>query len=323
MNNTKIYTAMVFTAFFWSGAFIAGKLCVPYIPTYTLTFLRFLFAAAVMAVVLMIQNKKTEGKVQEKKEGISPAKPYRLQKKHVPIFLFTGIVGMVGYHVFFFASLKYTTAINSSIIAAMNPSLTMILAALFLSLKVPARQAAGVILSFVGVVLTITGGDVGVLMTLSFNKGDILMFVAIICFAFYSVFSRAKAKDIPSTGLTFYSFLVCTIFLIPFVIWEKPWTFFGDIPSSAWLGVLYMSVFASVLGYLIQQVSFKRIGASRTNIFINVVPVFSIILAVIILGEELEIIKIFTAAMIICGVIMCQLPQKRKEIKKSHEGEDR
>jgi len=99
--------------------------------------------------------------------------------------------------------------------------------------------------------------------------------------------------------------------------------FFGDIPASAWAGVLYMSIFASVIGYLIQQVSFKKIGASRTNIFINVVPVFSIILAVIILGEQLEIIKIFTAAMIICGVIMCQLPQKRKEIKKSTEGENR
>ena len=68
-----------------------------------------------------------------------------------------------------------------------------------------------------------------------------------------------------------------------------------------------MSVCASVIGYMIQQIAIKEIGPSRTSIFINLVPVFSMILAVLILGETLEIVKLFTALLIIAGVCICQL----------------
>lgn len=75
--------------------------------------------------------------------------------------------------------------------------------------------------------------------------------------------------------------------------------------------VVYMSIFASVIGYLIQQISIRRIGPSRTSVFINLVPVFSILLSVLILSEELEPVKLITAAMIITGVFICQTERKQ------------
>ncbi|MCQ4638435.1 DMT family transporter [Anaerovorax odorimutans] len=300
-KGKNIYWLMVLAALFWAGAFIAGKFAVPYIPTFTLTFLRFFFASLVLFFLTAAARRKEGGKA------------FRLKREHVPVFLFTGIVGMFGYHVFFFIALKYTTAINSSIIGAMNPIVTTIIAALFLRAKIPGRQAVGIALSFIGVVLTISGASWQTLSSMSFNRGDLWMLAAVVCWAAYGVFSKSKGSKIPPFWLTYYSFLVCTLILIPFAVWEKPWRILGEIPAAGWIAVLYMSIFASVGGYLIQQIAIKRIGPSRTSIFINLVPVFSMALAVLILGETLEPVKLATAGIIIAGVCICQLSGRGEE----------
>ncbi|HVI42507.1 MAG TPA: DMT family transporter, partial [Anaerovoracaceae bacterium] len=197
-------------------------------------------------------------------------------------------------------------AINTSIIAATNPMVTTLLAIIFLRNKLKARQLFGILLSFIGVLLTITGADMKTLQNFSLNVGDIWMLAAVTAWAAYGVFSKSKGKDIPPIVLTYYSFLVCTILLIPFVLYEKPWEFLPSVPVSAHLAVLYMSIFPSVIGYLVQQMAIKEIGPSKASVFVNLVPVFSIILAVMILGETLEPVKLLTAALIIAGVYICQ-----------------
>lgn len=309
MKKNKIYSLMVLAAFFWSGAFIAGKYSVAYIPVFTLTFLRFFPAAILMYIAMRVTNC-----------------PYRLNKTHVPIFLMTGMIGMFGYHILFFSCLKYTTAINSSIIGAMNPIVTVIIAFIALRQKLSRRQAAGICLSFAGVFLTITGADLHVIRMLNFNKGDILMMLAVICWAAYGVISSsAMSSDKPTApilpmALTFYSFIVCLIALVPFVVMERPWTFLPKLPAASFVAALYMAVFPSFIGYLIQQFSIKEIGAGRTSVFINLVPVFSTLLAILLLDETLQPIKFFTAWAIIAGVIITQ-DEKHLFGNKSDDGE--
>lgn len=293
MTKNKIYILMTCSAVFWAGAFIAGKYTVPYIPTFTLTFLRFFYAT----IILFFVMKRT-------------AVDFKLKKDKVPVYLFTGIVGMFGYHVLFFTALKYTTAINTSIIAATSPMMTTLLAVVFLRSRLGAKQILGILLSFIGVLLTLTGADPDLLRQFAFNAGDLWMLAAVAAWAAYSVFSKSKGKGIPPIVLTYYSFLVCTIVLIPFVLYERPWNFLFSIPASAHLSVLYMSVFPSVIGYLAQQMAIKEIGPSRASIFVNLVPAFSIILAVMILGEVLEPVKLLTGALIIAGVYICQREQE-------------
>lgn len=289
MTKKKIYLLMICSAFFWSGAFIAGKYTVPYISTFTLTFLRFFYATIILFFVM-------------KKMSVN----FALEKSRIPVFLVTGTVGMFGYHVLFFTALKYTTAINSSIIAATNPMVTTLLAVIFLKNKLKAKQLFGILLSFTGVLLTITGADFEILQHFSFNAGDLWMLAAVTAWAIYGIFSKSKGKEIPPIVLTYYSFLVCTILLIPFVLYEKPWEFLFTIPITAHLAVLYMSIFPSVIGYLVQQMAIKEIGPSKSSIFVNLVPIFSILLAVTLLGETLEPIKLLTAGLIIAGVFICQ-----------------
>lgn len=321
MKKQKIYLLMVLAALFWSGAFIAGKYSVPYIPAFTLTFLRFLFAAIVLFGVMRLSHH-----------------PYRLLKAHIPVFIMTGTVGMVGYHILFFTCLRFTTAINSSIIGATNPIITVILAYILLGQKLTRLQVFGVTMSFVGVFLTITGADIEIIRNLDFNKGDLIMLTATFCWALYGIISskatqqsiqpgirwlfgqvphisainpdEQPAPPIPPIVLTFYSFIVCLIEMIPFVILDQPWTFVNNLPAGVWMAVLYMSLFPSVIGYLVQQIAIKEIGPGRSSIFINLVPLFSIVLAVLLLDEELEPIKLLTALLIITGVIITQKVNK-------------
>ena len=303
MKHTKIYILMVLAAVCWSGAFIAGKYAVPYIPTCSLTFGRFLLATLVLSIVRGTIEKKSE----------QPA--YRFDKKDLPKFLFTGIIGMVGYHIFFFQSLNYTTAINSSMIGATNPVVTAVMAVFVLKQKMPLKQVAGIVLSLFGVLLTITAGDLSLLLSFELNRGDLLMCVAVLFWAAYGVYSKKACAHISPVAITYYSFLVCTIALIPAVLWEKPWDFLPQVPVSAYLAVAFMAVFSSCFAYLVQQMAIQEIGPARTSIFINLVPVFSAVLAVLILHEELQPIKILTTIIIIAGVCICQTAGNRSESK--------
>lgn len=290
VSNAKIYFLMVLCTIFWAGAFIAAKLSSPFIPPFTLTFLRFSVATIVLYII-----------IKARKQNI-----YKLKKKDIPVFLFTGLVGMFGYHVLFFLAVRYTTAINSSIIGASNPIITTILSIIFLKDKITSKRILGIILSFTGVFLTLTNADLNSIRTFSFNHGDILMLLAVLMWASYGVFSKWVMPRYSPMILTFYSFLFCTVLITPFVIYEMPWKLLGTIPYYSYISVFYMSIFPSVIGYLVQQMSIKQIGPSKTSIFINLVPMFSIILSVLILKESLNPIKILTAALIITGVYICQ-----------------
>ncbi|MCX7902894.1 MAG: DMT family transporter [Caloramator sp.] len=290
MKAKTIYGLMLLSCFFWAGAFIAAKLSASYIPPFTLTFLRFSMATIILYFILKYGFKAN----------------LKITKKDIPYFLFTGIVGMFGYHVLFFIAMRYTTAINSSLIAASNPIITTLLSVIILKDSPSYKRLLGIFLSFLGVALVIANGSFANLVKLSFNFGDILMIFAVLLWGIYSVFSKKIMVFFNPFLITFYSFLFCSIFLIPFVYYEKPFSYLAKTPMSAILSVIYMAIFPTVIGYLVQQISIKEIGPSKTSIFVNLVPIFSIFLSIIILHESISFIKLIYALFIIVGVYITQ-----------------
>ena len=108
------------------------------------------------------------------------------------------------------------------------------------------------------------------------------MIGAVVCWSAYAIYSKHRCSHIPPVVLTFYSFLVCTLVLIPVFLMEKPQTFLPQVPASAWLALLFMAVFCSGIAYYIQQAAIRVIGPTRCAVFVNLVPVFSFILATLI-----------------------------------------
>lgn len=277
---------MVLAAIFWSGAFIAGKIGVEEFSPYGLTFFRFFFATILIFGILW---REAGGN-------------WRLPLNLWPLTIVLGIVGMFGYHILFFTALKYTTATNSAIIGAANPLLTSILATIFLKETMSIKRFGAIFLALLGVILTVTNGKLHLLENFTFNSGDLIMLIAVFCWAIYSIICRRVRDRVAPLKLIAHVFLVCVVLMIPFMISEKIWLQLPAISWSGWISVLYMAIFPSVLGYLIQMISIQQIGASRTSMYINLVPLFSMILAFFILQETISWVKILAAGMIIAGV---------------------
>jgi drug/metabolite transporter (DMT)-like permease len=302
MTNRFVYISLVLTALFWSGAFIAGKMAVFIFPPLTLTFFRFLFALPFIFLLLW------------RKEPVNLLpKPKQL----APLFVL-GTIGTLGYHFFFFLSLRYTTAINSSLIGSTNPMITAVLAVIFFKEKISIGRILGIVVSLLGVFCVITGLDSQVVLSLSFNRGDLLMLSGVLCFSLYALLSRKFMRQYRITPLaaTAYTFLVCTILsLVLGSIFEKPLAAIMQAESGVWLEILYMAILSSVVGYYFQLNAINQIGAPKTAMFINLVPVFTIVLAATVLGEAISILKITSASLIILGVYLASKPEKKGKQK--------
>lgn len=305
MSDKKIRWLMVLTSLLWSGAFITGKFSVQEFPPFSLTFLRFLFALPFIFIILYVKEPK----------NLFP------NAKQWPPLLLLGFVGTFCYHALFFKSLNYTTAINSSLIGAINPMITTLLAAIFFGVRLTSLRIFGIILSFSGVFLFITNGDLQLISQFQVNYGDLLMLIGVFCFASYALLSRRYMKQYHLTPfmITAYTFLICVVICIPFVVWENPATYLSTTTSRGWLSILYMSIFASVLGYLFQAIAIQRIGAPSTAVFINLVPIFTIIQSVTILGESITLLKLICAAIVISGVYLATRPESNVNTGMTHK----
>lgn len=294
MKKRNVYIMMVFSSLLSAGAFIAGKLAIVQFPPFTLTFFRFFIAAVTVFWLLRYWYPDR----------------WRLEKREIVPLIILGLIGIFGYHALFFSCLKYTTAINSSLIAAVNPMLTAVIAAIFLSERLTPLRIFGIALSFFGVVCTITDGKWEVITSMTFNAGDLLMLGAVICWAVYGVLNRRVMDkyDIPPIKLNFYVFIVGCLISIPFSLWEQPGSLLRHTTFGGWMSIFYMAICSSVMAYVFFSTAVKAIGAPRTAIFINLIPVFTIILSVVFLGEAFGWIKLASTALIILGVYLTTKP---------------
>jgi drug/metabolite transporter (DMT)-like permease len=214
-----------------------------------------------------------------------------------------GFVGMLGYHVLFFAALKYTSASSASMLAATNPIMTAVLLSIFYKERLSFSKIGFLLIALLGVVLTITNWQVETLLQMDRNIGELIMVLAVFCWACYSIMVKKFIGEFKPIVMTAYAFLTCTMMVFPFALFEGLIETSRHATISAWGSVIYMALFASVIGYWIQQESIQKIGPSKTNIFINLVPVFSLALAFLLLGERIPYTKLLSGGMIILAVV--------------------
>ena len=284
---TKTYLLMALTTAFWGGSFVAGKIALREFPPMTLTFFRFLIATAIIIPYMWSRDKT---RVPEKRD--------------VPLLFGLGFLGVSGYFAFQFTSLLYTSAANSSTINALNPLTSSVIATFLTEERLNIKKVGLIFLALSGVLLTVTGGDVEVIFSLGFNRGDLIMVLAILSFSIYGVYSKKATSKYSPLLVTAYVFMFGLIQITPLMLMENV---LGDVlsfSSEAWASIIFMAICSSVLGYLIQQVTIKKIGVNKTSLFINLVPLFAILFAYLVLGDPVTYINLLSAAIIITAVIL-------------------
>ncbi|HUT87447.1 MAG TPA: DMT family transporter [Candidatus Heimdallarchaeota archaeon] len=288
---------MVFTALFWAGSFIAGKVAVAEVPPFTVAFLRFLVAGAILL-------------------------PFALRQEGFPRpgwrgwlwLIAAGAVGICGYHALFFWGLRETSASTSSLIVALNPLFTALLAVALFKEGFSLRHGAGFFLAIVGIALITTEGKLGALFTGGLSRGDLLTLGATLTWSGYTLIVRVlSSRFTPLTAISWAS-AVGTVLLLPLSLYERPC--FSSISLPSWGSILYMGILPSALGYLIYNHGLARLGVRRSTAFIYLVPVFTLLLAQVMLHEAITLVKGFGAVAVLTGVYLAKGKSARKSASK-------
>ncbi len=286
-DNHITLALMTLTSAFWGAAFIAGKIALREFPPMTLTFLRFLIATAIIFIYMW---------------GTEEVRFPR--HKDAPLLFALGFLGIFGYYALYFTSLQYTSPSNAATINALIPLVSSVMAIYVTGESLNAKKVGLILMGLSGVALTVTNGDLRILRTFDFNRGDLMMIGAMLCFASYGVFSKKATSKYTPTLVSSYAFLSGLILITPFMLRENVLLDSMSYSPEAWGSVLFMAVFSSVAGYIIQQRSIQRLGVNKTMLFFNLVPLFAILFSFLVLGNPITTVNIVSASIIVTAVIL-------------------
>lgn len=290
-SNSFAYMMLVGTAVLWSATGIAVKIALRDFPPLTLAFIRFLISLLVLVSFQLL-----------KKSLVLPSRRDWL------LLFALGLIGTFGANFFFYKGLEYTTAINTALIGAGSPIVITILTVIILGERISKSQLLGIFLSFLGVVVVITKGSLSVLVNLDFNFGDILMLGYPLTWGIYCVLIRKLLNRYSPILLLTYSTVIGTTLFLPIVIYEIATEEQGIHFTLGGIGaILYLAIVASIIGNVWWNEAIKRVGASRTGIFMNVVPICTMILSLLLLREEIGIPQVIGAGMVLIGVYLNSL----------------
>ncbi|WOB45645.1 DMT family transporter [Thermoleptolyngbya oregonensis NK1-22] len=274
------------TSLLFAGSFIAGKFTTVELSPILTTLLRYLIALVFLSS-LLIHYKKSS---------------LLVQKKDVFLLALLGLFGVVGYHFFFFLSLRYTAIANTAIINAFNPVITGIAAALFIRERLTLQNYFGGAIALVGVLALLSKGDIGNLIGLQINRGDGLMLCAVLSWVVYSLLIKVLSQRYSGFTVSFYAAGFGLIWLLLLSLRED-WATVARLSPAAIASLGYMGVGASGLGYFLYNLSVKAIGPTRASSSVySLVPIFVTLLAFAFFRQPMTVLMLFSMSLIILGL---------------------
>lgn len=219
-----------------------------------------------------------------------------------PLALMT-VTGGILYPWLFLAALARTSATNTSLLIALNPAFTVLLAP-FVGEALTRRRLAGLAVALAGAVLVITRGDIGVVAHLGFASGDLMAVCAAAAWAVFNLTSRHVVGVVSPavTNATIYS--LSGLALLAVGLSESPVAQLAAAPATAWVGIVVMAVLSSVIAGQLFLSGVRSVGVSRAVIFIYLVPVLTAVLAAVSLGERFAASQALGGVAVLLGVAL-------------------
>lgn len=282
------YLSLIFTMLLWGGTFIAGRLLAGEVDPASAAFLRFLIASGAMLVVTRLVDKRL----------VLPPK-----KMWLPLTLL-GMTGVFAYNIFFFNGLHHITAGRAGLIIACTPLVITLFATIFLRERLNAVRSCGILLSLIGAVTVISNGHPGSLFSGGFGPGERAMVGCVLSWSAYSLIGRSVLSSISPLAAVCYSSIIGTLLLLIPALGEGLLHRLPTFSPAAWVSLAYLGLGGTALGFSLYYQGIKKIGATRAGIFINLVPVFSILLSWLILGESIKSIVLIGGLLVLSGVAL-------------------
>ena len=201
-------------------------------------------------------------------------------------------------------AVDFTTATNATLINATQPAVTAVAAWLVVRDGLSWRQGTGILLAFSGILVMVFEAKLGSLLALRVNVGDLLMLGAVIGWAFYAVQVQRASFELAGVVLLFSIAVCATLALLPAYLVEC-WRGHGTgFDPHALAAVLYLGAGSTVLAVYLWNLCIRAVGANRAAIFINLMPVFGVALALLLLGERLALYHVVGAALVFGGIVL-------------------
>ena len=290
------YIFLILATLFWSGNFIVGKTASLFeIPPFTLNFYRWLFAWLILAPFTL--------------KEILKKKNYIL--KNIKLILILGITSITVFNSIVYYSLNFTQVISGVLMISTIPVMIIFFCWVFKIEKTNFYQILGVIFSLLGVVVILTKADLGKLLNLNFNKGDLWMVVAMFSWAMYSALLRKKKFKLSQISLLQTIISAGLILLLPAYLIEMTLGYRLNINLPFILTLSYVVLFPGLASFFFWIKGISIIGSNRAGIFLHLMPIFSTVMAILIFEEKFMTFHLIGTLLIITGIV---LSSKNKNI---------
>ena len=225
-----------------------------------------------------------------------------LVRRNLKILALLSFLLFVGGNAVLFMSLQFTIAINAGVINSVEPVIIIVAAWLLFRDPVTRRQVFGVAVSLSGVTVLVSQGALDTLMALDFNIGDILVFGAYVSWGLYAVLLRRAPKELDHSVILFVMLALGALFMLPLFLIEH----FAVRPTVLnWSTVLaggWLAIFSSILAVLMWNRAIADLGPGRAGVFIHLIPAFTVLMAIAVLGEALRQFHLTGIALIAVGI---------------------
>ena len=282
------YLLLTLTALFWSGNFVLARAMHASVAPMTLSFARWS-----IALLLLLPF------------GAAPA--WRQRALWLPYWrrlLALALLGVTGFNSLAYWGLQYTAATNAVLLNSFIPILIVLFGALFFGVTIARRQALAVAISFAGVLLVVAHGDWHRLAALDINRGDAVVFLAMVAWALYTLLLRGMPPTLHRIGLLTLQVAIGLIGIAPLFAWELAGGRHTPLNAATLATFAYVGTLPSVAAYYFYNLGVARVGAARAGMFIHLMPGFGALLSMLFLGEALQLYHLAGITLILAGVTL-------------------
>jgi len=285
-----IYLLLILPPLFWAGNTVLARGVAELIPPVAMSFWRWTIALFVLLPFTWKQTLNDWPKI----------------KQQWKIIFLLGLFGIASFNTLLYTAAHSTTAINIALTQSVMPVIIVLISFILFRDRIAFVQVFAIALCTLGAGYIVIHGDWQRLLQLKFVSGDLIMLLAVALYALYSVLLRKRPDIKPMSFLT-TTFAVGVLILLPFYLWERQVSAPLELTQPVVISLLYVAFCPSILAYLFWNQGIHEIGANHAGLYINLIPLFASLLAVLFLGEHFQAYHMVGIVLITIGLLLFNL----------------
>ena len=293
-DKLEIYAKLLLTVFIWGASWIAGKVAVAEASPLMVASWRFFFAAIMLSAVLFAR------------QGLPRWSAIQWLKLSA-----LGVFGIFFYNVFFLYALQRVEAGRGALVVALSPVVIALVDRIVFGEKFTFLRGTGVFLALCGTLLVVTNGHIERLFNGAMGFGEFLLLGTVGSWVIYTFIVRVCAREFSALEMSFGGCVTGWVMLTVPALVEGSLFAYSTLTWRGISSILFLGIFATALAFTWYSRGISAIGTTMTAAFINLVPVFAVLLGALLLDERLSIFALAGGGLVICGVLLINLSKRK------------